>query len=162
MTATSSGRRQFACPDLPRVRGEASGEANGEPVVTRPLSRVVPTFLVTVTHLAAFSRPRQADASLLDDPASRLALLSRRHHRRVGPVVAACGLAVFAAAPQWWFPSDGNRELHWAAWQQAIGSSYVIPSAAMLLLSVRWRLFRLRSGHTRYILGASLVPTWRH
>jgi hypothetical protein len=54
---------------LPRVRGEASREANGEPMVTRPLSRVVPTFLVTVTHFAAFSRPRQAGASLLDDPA---------------------------------------------------------------------------------------------
>ncbi|HEY5018138.1 MAG TPA: hypothetical protein VII59_15325, partial [Streptosporangiaceae bacterium] len=40
-----------------------------------------------------------------------------------------------AAAPQWWFPSGGGRELGWAVWQQAVGSSYVILAAAVLLLS---------------------------
>ena len=45
------------------------------------------------------------------------------------------GLAVFAAAPQCWFRSGGNRELRWAAWQRAAGSSYVILGGAALLLS---------------------------
>jgi len=62
-----------------------------------------------------------------------LALLSARHRRFGGLALAAVGLAVFAAAPQWWFPSGGNRELHWTAWEQAVGSSYVIFAALVLL-----------------------------
>lgn len=64
-----------------------------------------------------------------------LALLSRRQRRRGGLTVAACGLFFFAAAPQWWFQNGENRELHWAAWQQILGSSYVVLAAAVLLLS---------------------------
>jgi alpha-1,2-mannosyltransferase len=64
-----------------------------------------------------------------------LALLSARHRRLGGLALAAVGLAVFAAAPQWWFPSGGSRELGWAVWQQAVGSSYVILAAAVLLVS---------------------------
>ena len=64
-----------------------------------------------------------------------LALLSARHRHFGGLALAAVGLAVFASAPQWWFPSGGNRELGWAVWQQAVGSSYVILAAAVLLLS---------------------------
>jgi alpha-1,2-mannosyltransferase len=78
-----------------------------------------------------------------------LALLSRRYRRRGGLAVAVCGLIVFAAAPQWWFPSGENRELHWAAWQQVLGSSYVILAAVVLLRSAM-----LRSVDTRYIVGA--------
>ena len=78
-----------------------------------------------------------------------LALLSRGHRRRGALAVAICGLVVFAAAPQWWFPSGGNRELHWAAWQQVLGSSYVILAAVVLLRSAV-----LRSVDTRYIVGA--------
>jgi alpha-1,2-mannosyltransferase len=59
----------------------------------------------------------------------------RRPGRRVTLAAAGCGLAVFAAAPQWWFPSGSGRELRWAAWQQVAGSSYVILAAALLLLS---------------------------
>ena len=66
-----------------------------------------------------------------------LAVLSRRHRRRAALAAAAVGLAVFAAAPQWWFPSGGTAELRWAAWQQVLGSSYVILAAAVLLLSAR-------------------------
>jgi alpha-1,2-mannosyltransferase len=66
-----------------------------------------------------------------------LALLGRRHRRRDELIVAACGLAVFAAAPQWWFPSGGNMDLHWAAWQQILGASYVIFASFMLALSAR-------------------------
>jgi alpha-1,2-mannosyltransferase len=64
-----------------------------------------------------------------------LALLSARYRHRGGLALAACGLAVFAAAPQWWFPAGGNRELGWAAWEQAVGSSYVILATVILLLS---------------------------
>jgi alpha-1,2-mannosyltransferase len=63
-----------------------------------------------------------------------LALLGGQRQRRAA-LIAACGLAVFAAAPQWWFPSGGSRELGWAAWQQILGSSYVILAAGVLLLS---------------------------
>jgi hypothetical protein len=47
----------------------------------------------------------------------------------------ACGLAVFASAPQWWLSRAAGRELRWAPWQQAIGSSYVLFAALVLLLS---------------------------
>jgi alpha-1,2-mannosyltransferase len=66
-----------------------------------------------------------------------LALLGRRRQWRGGLVAATGGLALFAAAPQWWFPSGGNRELHWAAWQQVAGGAYVIFASVMLLLSAR-------------------------
>jgi alpha-1,2-mannosyltransferase len=52
--------------------------------------------------------------------------------------IAAAGAVMFAVSPQWWFPSGGNRELHWAAWEQAVGSSYVI-FAALVLLAAAWR-----------------------
>ena len=47
--------------------------------------------------------------------------------------LAAVGAIMFAVSPQWWFPGGGNRELHWAAWEQAAGSSYVIFAAVVLL-----------------------------
>ena len=58
--------------------------------------------------------------------------------------IAAAGAAAFALSPQWWFPSGGDRELHWAAWEQVAGSSYVIYAAAVLLVTGaagrgRWR-----------------------
>jgi alpha-1,2-mannosyltransferase len=59
--------------------------------------------------------------------------LRSRHRGRLAGFAA--GLTVFAAAPQWWFPSGGNREAHWAWWQQVAGSSYVILAAVILLLS---------------------------
>jgi alpha-1,2-mannosyltransferase len=52
--------------------------------------------------------------------------------------IAAAGAVVFALSPQWWFPSGGNRELHWAVWEQAVGSSYVI-FATVVLLTAAWR-----------------------
>ena len=63
---------------------------------------------------------------------------------RLSLAIAAAGAAVFALSPQWWFPSGGNRELHWAAWEQVVGSSYVIYAAAVLLVigaagPGRWR-----------------------
>jgi alpha-1,2-mannosyltransferase len=64
-----------------------------------------------------------------------LAFLGRRHHHRLAVAVAACGLVLFAAAPQWWLGRFAGPELRWAAWQQAIGSSYVLFAALLLLLS---------------------------
>lgn len=49
-------------------------------------------------------------------------------------LVAAGGLAMFLAAPQWWFPHGGDHELNWAFWQQVVGSSYVIYAAGVLLI----------------------------
>ena len=59
--------------------------------------------------------------------------LRQRHRGRLAAAVA--GLVIFAAAPQWWFPSGDNRETHWAAWQQVLGGSYVIYAVVILLLS---------------------------
>ena len=64
-----------------------------------------------------------------------LADLGRRRHRRLAWAIAACGLVLFATAPQWWLGRFAGPELNWAAWQQAIGSSYVIFAALVLLLS---------------------------
>jgi len=61
-----------------------------------------------------------------------LAVASLRNRCRFTLAGVAVGLAVFAAAPQWWFPSGSNRELHWAAWQQVVGSSYVILAVVVL------------------------------
>ena len=69
-----------------------------------------------------------------------LAVHAYRRGRRGALAVAAGGLAVFAAAPQWWFPSGGNRELQWAAWQQVLGGSYVLLGVTVLALSASWRL----------------------
>jgi alpha-1,2-mannosyltransferase len=64
-----------------------------------------------------------------------LAIRSVRQRHRGGLAAAIAGLAVFAAPPQWWFPYGQNREIHWAAWQQLLGSSYVILTVGILLLS---------------------------
>lgn len=64
-----------------------------------------------------------------------LAVISQRHRHRAGLATAAAGLVVFAAAPQWWFPSGDNAESHWTVWQQIVGSSYVIVAVAALLLA---------------------------
>jgi alpha-1,2-mannosyltransferase len=55
-------------------------------------------------------------------------------HRARGPAIAtAAGLAVFFAAPQWWFPDGDLRELAWSGWEQAIGSAYVFFAAVILV-----------------------------
>jgi alpha-1,2-mannosyltransferase len=69
-----------------------------------------------------------------------LADLGRRQHRRLAVAAAACGFVLFAAAPQWWVGKFAGPELSWSAWQQVIGSSYVIFAALVLLLSASGRL----------------------
>ncbi len=64
-----------------------------------------------------------------------LAGLGRRQHHRLAVTAAACGLVLFAMAPQWWLGKFAGPELRWAAWQQAIGGSYVFFAALVLLLS---------------------------
>jgi alpha-1,2-mannosyltransferase len=55
--------------------------------------------------------------------------------RRCLLVLAATGTALLAAAPQWWLPSGGDRELHWAVWEQLAGSGYVLLAVAALAVS---------------------------
>lgn len=70
------------------------------------------------------------------EPALLVLAISALQDRHRGVLAgAAAGVAVLAAAPQWWFSTGGNRETHWATWQQAVGSSYVILAAVILLLS---------------------------
>jgi len=78
------------------------------------------------------ARDRRADAAV------HLGRTGRPHG--AGPVrwrlwlaIAVAGAVMFAVSPQWWFPAGGNRELHWTAWEQAVGSSYVIFAAVVLL-----------------------------
>jgi alpha-1,2-mannosyltransferase len=69
-----------------------------------------------------------------------LADLGRRHRRRLAGVAAAGGLVLFTAAPQWWLAKFAGPEPSWAPWQQAIGSSYVVSAALVLLLAASGRL----------------------
>jgi alpha-1,2-mannosyltransferase len=69
-----------------------------------------------------------------------LALSSWQERRRGGLALAGWGLACFAIAPQWWFPSGGNRELQWTGWEQALGSLYVAWALAVLATSAMRRL----------------------
>ena len=71
-----------------------------------------------------------------------LAVLGLRHSARLSLALAGSGLLIFGASPQWWFPTKAGRELRWAPWQQAAGSSYVIFAALVLLLSASARLSR--------------------
>jgi alpha-1,2-mannosyltransferase len=48
------------------------------------------------------------------------------------PAFAVLALLTFAIAPHWLLPSGGNRELHWAWWQQAAGDSYALTGFAAL------------------------------
>jgi alpha-1,2-mannosyltransferase len=66
-----------------------------------------------------------------------LADLGRRHHHRLAVAAATCGLVLFVSAPQWWLGRFAGPDLRWAAWQQAIGSSYVLFAVLVLLLSAR-------------------------
>jgi alpha-1,2-mannosyltransferase len=69
-----------------------------------------------------------------------LADLGRRHHHRLAGAAAAGGLVLFVAAPWWWLGKFAGPELRWAPWQQAIGSSYVLFAALVLLLSAVGKL----------------------
>ncbi len=64
-----------------------------------------------------------------------LAVLSGRCRSRLWAAITLAGVAVFAAGPQWWFPSGAGRELRWAAWEQIAGSSYVLFALVVLVLS---------------------------
>jgi alpha-1,2-mannosyltransferase len=66
--------------------------------------------------------------------------VGRRHHARLPVAGLLCGLAVFGAGPQWWFPHGGARELGWAPWEQVVGSSYVIFAVLVLAASAIWKL----------------------
>lgn len=48
-----------------------------------------------------------------------------RARNRTALALFGGGLTLFLASPQWWFPATQNRELHWAWWEQVIGSAYV-------------------------------------
>jgi alpha-1,2-mannosyltransferase len=63
-----------------------------------------------------------------------------RHRRRLAMAAAVCGLVLFTAAPQWWLGQFAGPAPNWPPWQQAIGSSYVLFAALILLLSACGRL----------------------
>jgi alpha-1,2-mannosyltransferase len=69
-----------------------------------------------------------------------LAGLGLRTRGRLAWIAFAAGLVVFATAAQWWLPSSKQRELHWAVWEQIVGSSYVIFAAVVVLVCAAARL----------------------
>jgi len=64
-----------------------------------------------------------------------LAAVGLRHKARGPLVVAAAGIVIFAAGPQWWFPNGQHRELDWSTWQQIVGSAYVGFAAIILVIA---------------------------
>jgi alpha-1,2-mannosyltransferase len=83
-----------------------------------------------------------------------LAVTGRRHSWRAGLAAACAGLVLFVVSPMWLLPgSSANGELSWAWWQQAIGDTYVIFAAIVLLLASRFP----RSGQApgRAVIGTS-------
>lgn len=84
-----------------------------------------------------------------------LTALGRRGRARLPAALAAGGLVMFAASPQWWFPAAHGRELRWALWEQALGSSYVLFAVLVLALAATGAISGLRSGH------AGVCVTWR-
>jgi len=52
-------------------------------------------------------------------------LAAYRARNRAALALFGGGLVLFLSSPQWWFPATENREMHWALWEQLIGSAYV-------------------------------------
>jgi alpha-1,2-mannosyltransferase len=68
-----------------------------------------------------------------------LAVAGRRHSWRGGIAAAWAGLVLFEVAPMWLLPHAGtNGELGWTWWEQAIGDTYVIFAAVVLVLAARF------------------------
>jgi alpha-1,2-mannosyltransferase len=67
-----------------------------------------------------------------------------RHRRRLALAAAACGLVLFTAAPQWLLGRFAGPAPNWPPWQQAIGNSYVVFAALILLLAACGRLTGMR------------------
>lgn len=67
------------------------------------------------------------------------------HRARLSLAAATSGLVIFVSAPQRWFPHNAVRDLHWALWEQAAGSSYVLFAALVLVLAACGQL--TRPGH---------------
>jgi alpha-1,2-mannosyltransferase len=91
-----------------------------------------------------------------------LASLARRHRSRLAAAAAAGGLVVFGAAPQWWFPHGAGRELRWAPWEQAAGSSYVLFAAAILVLAASGQIRLWRTSGSATILAGAKGEGIRH
>jgi alpha-1,2-mannosyltransferase len=64
-----------------------------------------------------------------------LAVTGIFNRSRLNLVIAGGGLVLFAAAPQRFLPRTHNRELHWALWQQIVGSPYVVFAVLVLILA---------------------------
>jgi alpha-1,2-mannosyltransferase len=60
-------------------------------------------------------------------------LAAYRARNRAALAVFGGGLVLFLSSPQWWFPGTENREMHWAWWEQAIGSAYVWAALGALI-----------------------------
>jgi len=92
-----------------------------------------------------------------------IAAADRRGHLPAARAAAVAGIVLFVVCPQWWFPHGGNRELHWAFWEQAAGSSYVAFAAAVLIMSLRIRVGERDPGaRSSAPFGEKLDASGRH
>ena len=66
-----------------------------------------------------------------------------RSGRRRLLVWSCAGIALFVSAPQFWFPHTNGRELHWAWWEQVIGSAYVWVAVAAIAVTAYPEIKRL-------------------
>jgi alpha-1,2-mannosyltransferase len=64
-----------------------------------------------------------------------LAVAGWARRDRVALAAAVVGLVVFASSPQFLLPLGQDHELHWAAWEQVVGSPYVLFALVVLVLS---------------------------
>jgi alpha-1,2-mannosyltransferase len=90
-----------------------------------------------------------------------LAALGVGHRSRLSLATACVGLAIFAAAPQFWLPHGRNVELRWAAWQQVTGSSYVLFATLILLLALSAAMRRAPWRFTVETESRSTEARWR-
>jgi alpha-1,2-mannosyltransferase len=89
-----------------------------------------------------------------------LAIRGLRHRHRGWLVTAVAGLVILAVAPQWWFPHGNNIESGWTAWQQVIGSSYVILAVVILVWSSLEWLSARRQRHAAAIRELAASPDY--
>jgi alpha-1,2-mannosyltransferase len=76
---------------------------------------------------------------------------------RAWPAIALTlsGLLLVYLGPQWWFPANNDREMHWAIWQQIIGSAYVYYGIVLLITAAVMRYRPGRAAPT----GAPAIET---
>ncbi len=78
-------------------------------------------------------------------------------HTRWWVWLAASGMVVFLANPQWWFPHENDAELQWGPLQQLVGSSYLVWG---LIALISMGLLAHRLGHADRSVAGTPTVLW--